>query len=396
MTTAQGEVRLPQISSVVFGRGSVGRLKEKTAEFGAKRVLVVTGSTLTHKTHLTEHVRSMLGKRYAGVFSGAVQHVPYQCIAEGARMAKEVDADLLVSLGGSSAADTAKGINLALAEAEGEDYEKFFATHAEQSEAAARPQFGKPKLRHIALPTTLSGGEFSPSIGITDPRRKQKFALVDPKITPSVIVLDPELTVCTSPELWASTGLKVLSDCFEEICSPRHLPFVDGLALHAIQLIDQHLIASISNPMDMEARGMLQHATWMCESVKAFTGLGIVTALRHQVGSRFNLPHGVASSIAFPAGVRFNRPFVDERLALIAKALGLPATNARDAATAALSRAERLIREAALPTRLRDVGVSKEALSELAGAVMLDPQLRNNPTPVRSVQEIHTALEQMW
>ena len=395
MDAPNGEVRLPQISSVIFGRGSVQRLGEMAVELGAKRAMVVTVPTLANKTDLVKQIQTLLGDKCAGIFAGAVQHAPYQSIVEGAKMAKELGADMFVSLGGSSAGDTAKGINLALAEAEGEDYEKFFAKYARQGEMT-NPQFNKPKLPQIAIPTTLSGGEFSSSIGITDAVLKHKFALVDAKIIPKVIILDPDVTVYTSAELWASTCLKVLADSFEMVCSPRHLPFVDALALQAIKLINRYLIPSIGTPLDFGARAMLQHAAWMSESVKAFTGLGIVTALRHQVGGRYNIAHGIASSIVFPAGINFNRPVIDERLALVAEALGLPATSVTAAAGAAVKRAEELIKEAALPTRLRDVMIPKEDLGKLAEAVMHDRQLRNNPKPVHSVEEITGVLEQMW
>jgi len=103
-----------------------------------------------------------------------------------------------------------------------------------------------------------------------------------------------------------------------------------------------------------------------------------------------------ASSIVFQAGIKFNRPLIDQRLALIAEALKLPFKDDADGATLAINRAAELIREASLPTRLRDIGVARDELDGVAEAVMHDRQLRNNPKPVRDKAEIVGVLEEMW
>src|SRR3990172_7045638 len=166
-----GEFSFSPIPLVVFGPGSVQRVREKVEELGGTRALVVTGRTLATKTDLVERVKSALGDRCAGIFSGAVEHAPRECVLEGARMAKEVRADVLVSVGGSSPSDVANGINLVVNEAE--RIEDFFIKY-DRSDATKVPKFEKPKFPLIAIPTTLSAAEFTSVTGITDTQRKHK------------------------------------------------------------------------------------------------------------------------------------------------------------------------------------------------------------------------------
>ncbi len=388
-----GEFGFPSISSVVFGIGSVQRVRQKVDESGARRALVVTVRPLVAETDLVERVKRALGDRLAGVFSGVVQHVPRQCVVEGARMAKEVGADILISLGGSSTADAAKGINLVLTEAK--QIDNFFVKF-DCSDVIRNAQFQKPKLWQIAIPTTLSAGEFTPVTGITDTERKCKDIFRDVKITPKVIILDPEMTTFTSKELWSSTALKGMADSFGKICSREPLPFVNGLALHAIQIINQYLVPSVRGPLDLQARTMLQHAVWMGIYGPILSGLGTVTALRHQIGAVYDIPHGVASTIVFPYCIDFNRPLIDERLTSVAKALDLPFKNASDATSAIISRLRELINEMRLPTRLRDVGVPREGLQVIAEASMEAPAVQANLKPINSKEQLVSILEQAW
>jgi len=393
MQIPKGEFTFPSISSVVFGKGSMQRVREKVDALGARRALVITVPPLITETDLVERVKMALGDRCAGVFSGVVQHVPRQCVIEGTKMAKEVGADLLISLGGSSTADAAKGINLVLAEAERIDnfFDKF-----DRSDVIKAAHFQQPKLFQIAIPTTLSAGEFTPIIGITDTERKCKDIFRDVKVTPKLIILDPEMTTFTPKELWASTGLKSLSDGFGTVCSAEPLPFINGLAMHAIQIINRYLVPSVSEPVDLEARAMLQHAVWMNTYGAGFSGLGLVAALRHQIGAVYDVPHGVSSTIVFPHCINFNRPPIDERLSWVAKSFDLPFKGVSDAADATIHRVKELINEIGLPTRLRDVGVPREGLQLIAEASMEDPAVGRNLKPVNSKEQLVSILEQAW
>ena len=324
MTGVQtGEFKFPSIASVVFGRGSLQRLPEKVEELGAKRVLVVTGQPVLTETDLVKRVKGALGPLYVGVFGDVLQHVPRQCVIEGAEMARELGADMLISVGGSSASDAAKAINLVLTEREKLSgfFDKF-----DRMDTVPASQYEKIRIPQISIPTTLSGGEFRPVAGITDTKRKIKENIVGASLAPKVVVLDSEMTAFTPKELWAATGMKALSDSFSKICSMKPLPFSDALQLDTIRLINRYLIPSLGEPLDMDARSMLLHASWESAYGDSATGmgLGIIAALRHQIGAGYNVPHGVASCIIFPHGLSFYRPLIDDSLVTIARALNCP------------------------------------------------------------------------
>jgi len=393
MKVPRGEFIFPSMSSVIYGTSSIQQIRRKVDEFGAKRALVITVPPLVTETDLAERVKRSLGYKCAGVFSGVIQHVPRQCVIEGAKMAKELGVDILISLGGSSTADATKGINLVLAEAE--QIDDFFVKF-NRPEVIKTAQFLKPKLIHIAIPTTLSAGEFTPIIGITDTERKCKDIFRDAKITPKVVIIDSEATVFTSKELWGSTALKSLSDGLGKVCSPQPLPFINALTLHALHLINQYLLPSVSEPLDLGARAMLQHAIWMNAYNAGPLGLGIIASLRHQIGAIYNVPHGVASTIILPHCISFNRPIIDEYLVPVAKAFDLPFKDANSAASATINRVNELIDKLGIPTRLRDVGVPRNGLQLIAEASMEDPSVQTNLKPIKSREQLVGILEQAW
>jgi len=390
-----GEYKTYDGTSVVFGPGAVQHLREKVEELGGKRALVVTGRTIMTKTDLVEHVKSVLNERYAGVFGGVLQHVPRQCVIEGARMAREVGSDVSISLGGSSPVDAAKGINLALTEVE--QIDDFFIKF-DRSDTTKNAEFKEDKLPLLAIPTTLSASEFTMLTGITDTERRHKDGYSDTRLLSKVVIMDPEMTIPTPKELWAGTGMKLLSDRLALVCSQRPLPFTDALGLHAIRLINQYLVRSVSEPIDLESRAILQHATWMRAPGMEFYGSGIVAALRHQIGAVYNVAHGVASTIVLPHCINFNRPLIDERLIVVARALDLPikGRGTKSIANAVINRVKELIGDLGLPTRLRDVGVPKEGLPVIAESTWLAPSSRNNFRSVDSVEQILGILEQAW
>ena len=388
-----GELRLPSISSVVFGKDSVQRLREKVEELGGNRALVVTGSTIATKTDLVDRVRSVLGDKYAGVFSGVAQHVPRPCVIQGAKMAREAGADVLVSLGGSSPADAAKAMCLVLTE-EGE-MDEFFVKFDDPS-TIPPSQYDKVRVFQIAVPTTLSGGEYSSLAGISDTERGVKESLFHDRLTPKAIILDPEVTSFTPSELWGATGMKVLSDSMGRVCSLTPLPFADALGLHAIRMINRHLLPSMSESFNLEARAMMMHAVWLCAYGYVSTGLGIIASLRHQIGAAYGVVHGVASTIVFPHCLDFNRPLIDDRLIPVAEALDLSFQDANDAADAVVIKVRELINEIGLPTRLRDVGVPEEGLLAIAEASMRDFATLYSVKPIESKAQLLGILEQAW
>src|SRR5579863_2599213 len=188
MDPLTGEFNFTRLEKVTFGPGKAASLGQELERRGLKRALVVTGKTLG-ASRLLERVTAAAGPRLAGVFKGASQHVPSHTVAALVAEYKRIGADSMVSFGGGSPIDTVKVAAKRILEG---SRSGAAAPHTIDFEAA--DVVGGPDLIHIAMPTTLSAGEFTPIGGITDESSHVKGGVIDPRLIPRTIILDPELT----------------------------------------------------------------------------------------------------------------------------------------------------------------------------------------------------------
>ncbi|MPY95427.1 MAG: iron-containing alcohol dehydrogenase [Acidimicrobiia bacterium] len=386
-TELAGRLLHPAGEGVVFGPGAMRRqLPGLLARLEATRPFLVTTPSVA-RAGLADEVAKAVGPGLAGTFEGSKEHTPAPVVLDAAAAAGAVDADCLVSLGGSSVVDLAKGVALVLAE--GKDLDQHRA-HFRPGEGSHRPPLRAPKLPHVAVPTTLSGAEFTGGVGITDPVAGEKRIYADLKLTPRWVVLDPELARATPPALWAATGMKALADTIEVLCSPRATPLTDAVAVGALTLLVEHLSPSTADDTDLAARGRCQFAVAMALPQLASAGVGLVAALRHQLGGGLGVAHGVASTIVLPHVLRWNAPACGEALGRAASAMGLhgPAS--------LIGRVEALTAELGLPRALSEVGVHRGDLPAVADHVLHDPSIATNPRPVESTDAVLGILDAAW
>src|SRR5208282_3895669 len=368
-----GEYHFTRLETVVFGVGKVEALGRELTRRGAKRALIVTGKTLG-RSKLLDRVKSAAGPALAGVFTGAAQHVPSLTVTELVAQARRVGADALVSFGGGSPIDTAKNAAWQLMGGRG-------ASRVVDFSGAASATAGGGEILHIAMPTTLSAGEFTPAGGVTDEATKVKGGVADPRLQARVVILDPALTVETPAWLWASTGMRALDHAVEGSYSTRHQIVTDTLATRAIALLTEHLLPSLQTHGDdeLEHRVQCQLAAWLSIFGMTNTRSGISHALGHQIGPMWNVPHGVTSCITLPHVMRFMAGVAADRFGPIADGFGVrfDAHSPRSAAVECADRAARFIGKFEVPTRLRDVGVPREEISRIAGTVLEEVKRAN-------------------
>ncbi len=384
-----GRIVHPQGEGVFYGPGCApSNLATLLRKHGVRRPMLVTTSSV-ERCGLADEVASWLAPVADGpvtVFSGSKEHTPSPVVLDAASVAVANEIDGLVSLGGSSVVDLTKGI--AMVVAEGEDLERLYLRL--EPGAGQRPVLAAPKLPHLALPTTLSGAEFTSAAGITDPPTGEKRIYIDSKLTPLWVLLDPNLTGATPPLLWASTGMKVLSDAVEVFCSPRCNPLAEAAAGGALRLLIESLEPATADADDVDARTRCLFAVGMTLPQLTTVGLGLVAALRHQIGGGAGVPHGIASAIVLPHVLQWNRSVAEESLDQAALAVGLKG------ASALIERIGSMTRELGLPTRLRDVGVPAESFEAIAAHVLNDPARRTNARPVTMTQQVLEVLEAAW
>jgi len=379
-----------EIERVVYGRPTGAALRAEAERLGAQRVFVTTTKSVAQSALLAEVIRE-LGDRYAGVYAGITAHSPRPCVIEGARLAREAKADLIVAVGGGSAIDATKVMLIALWQnaTRIEDLDLYRSGkpkegHAPPSEAI-RP--AADAVRMIAVPTTLSAAEFNAFAGISDPRHGIKESFGHRLIVPRVIVLDPAATSATPMDLMLSTGLKAVDHAVERLCSQQAHPFVLGTATEAIKLLARALPAHKAKPDDLATRLDLQFGMWL--SIGAGTsgvGTGASHGIGHVLGAACHVPHGHTSCVMLPSVLRWNLPANGERQKRVSEAFGKPEAAAADLVAG-------LVAELGLPRTLRDVGVGRERFAEIGQKSMHDRAVLNNPRPITRPEQVVEILE---
>jgi alcohol dehydrogenase class IV len=352
MDPLSGEYPLTQLERVVFGAGSVARVGDELDRLGALRAVVVTGRTLSTSA-LLDRLTGALGGRCVQVFAGARQHVPASAAADLSRVLDATRADCVVSFGGGSPIDAAKA-----------------AVHL-QLTGSSGAAGGPPALPHVAVPTTLSAGEFTAVVGITDDASRVKHATVDSRLAPRVVVLDPELTAETPAWLWAASGMRAVDHAVETLYATAQHPVAASQAAAALALLARHLEPSLDATAGLAHRVTCQTAAWMSVQGLAYAGLGLSHALGHQIGPRWNVAHGVTSCITLPHAMRAIARKRPDRFEAIAGALRLPfhADHPTAAAMACADAVAELVARLGLPSRLSAVGVPHGELEGVAAVV---------------------------
>jgi alcohol dehydrogenase len=227
---------------------------------------------------------------------------------------------------------------------------------------------GSRDIPHIALPTTLSAGEFTPGGAVTS-AQGIKEGVVSPRLEIRTVIYDPGLTQATGDLLWASTGLRALDHAVEAIYSARGQSFTDALAVKAAKLLFDHLPGSIgAEGEDRQVhRGQCQVAAWLSNYAALNTGYGLSHAISHKIGPKWEVAHGVTSCVGLPVAMRFMAERAPERFQPLADALGVAFDTALPTAgaMACIDLVEALISALGLPRTLKDVGVEVTDLGEL-------------------------------
>ncbi|MGA8756200.1 MAG: iron-containing alcohol dehydrogenase [Stellaceae bacterium] len=386
-----GAYRFPQMESVVFGKPFAEALAQEVDRLDARAVFVLASGTLARETDLVERLRQMLGNRFAGLCAKIGAHTPRTDVVAAANMAREAGADLIVTIGGGSVTDAAKMVGLCL----GNDVtlpEQLDNLRAQTMPDGTirRPPVKPPAVRMVAIPTTLSAGEFSAGAGCTDTARQIKESFSHPQIIPRTVILDPAASVPTPEWLFLSTGIRAVDHAVEDICSVDGQPISEGAAFHALRLLGSGLPAVKADAGDLEARLDCQIGAWM-SMVGSQTGVskGASHGIGHVLGGTANVPHGYTSCIMLPHVLRFNVEVNADKQARVSEALGHPNKPAADAVGA-------LISGLGLPTRLRDVGVKEDQLDLIAENSMHDRWIHTNPRKIDGPAVIRNLLDAAW
>lgn len=355
----------------LIGAGSINNIGTQLKGLGANKVLIVTDIGLS-KMGMADKVKGLIEESgiKAVIFDGAEPNPTDLNVNAGFHVWEEEQCDALVSLGGGSSHDCAKGVGL-LASNGGKihDYEGV-------------DKSTNPFVPYVAVNTTAgTASEMTRFCIITDTSRKVKMAIVDWRVTANVSINDPELMVGMPPALTAATGMDALTHAVEAYVSTAATPLTDSAALMAIQLISEYLPIAVANGSDMVAREKMAYAQFLAGMAFNNASLGYVHAMAHQLGGFYNLPHGVCNAILLPHVEQFNLIGCADRLRDIAIALGenVEGLSTPDAAQKAIDYIKKLSSSIGIPSGLAELGVKEEDFEVMAKNAKVDACQATNP-----------------
>jgi maleylacetate reductase len=387
----RGIHRYPPMDRVVYGIPLAEALAEEIRLRDARAVYVMSSGTLARTTDTIDQVRSVLGNKLAGVCSKIGSHTPRVDVVAAANEARAAKADLVLTVGGGSVTDAAKMVGLCLGnDVTRPDQLDAFRAIITPDGKTERPPTKAPGVRFVAVPTTLSAGEFTWFAGCTDTERHVKESYGTALMMPTAVILDPAVTVHTPEWLFLSTGIRAVDHAVEDICSINPTPFSDGASMHALRLLSRGLPAVKADPANLEARLDCQLGAWM-SIMGSQNGVskGASHGIGHVLGGTADVPHGYTSCVMLPPVLRFNEPVNAARQAMVSEALGKPGMKAADAVAA-------LIAGLGLPGTLRAVGVKAEQLDLIAKNSMHDRWVHTNPRKIDGPPVVRELLDAAW
>jgi maleylacetate reductase len=376
---------------IVHGQPAGPAVRAEAERLGARRVFVVSTRSLAALADgPLQRVVAALGDRHAGSFSTVRAHSPREDVVAAAAAARAAGADLLVGVGGGSAIDATKAVQVCLWHGlvTVDDLDPY---RSGAPAGQARPiEPPANAIRMVAVSTTLSAPEFTAMAGITDSATNTKQMFTHRLMVPRTAVLDPAATLHTPDGLLYSTAIRSVDHAVECWCSPMATPATEALSLQGLRLLAQALPAIQADPTDLRPRMLAQFGMWQAVAALA---AGVQTGASHGIGyalgAGFGVPHGHTSCVMLPAVLRWNSAVNAERQQALSDAMGQPGVPAHELVAALIARLGQ-------PGSLRAVGLHDDQLDDLAQRALVYPPVQANPRPITGAGDVREILALAW
>ncbi len=367
---------------LVMREGAIDGLRAELDALGIARPLVLGGAR-TQGSALFARSLAALGDLPHRLADPVPAHSSVALVEQLAARALAEGVDGFVAIGGGSASDTAKAIALLMAEGGS------LADHAVRftpPDSLVAPRLLAPKLPIVAIPQTASGAEVTASLGVRGDDGA-KLLFTDVQLAARLVLIDPRANLEIPAALMCATGMNGLAHCLEGLYSMERSPLAETLALDAMARFAQALPAVHRDPQDVAARAALLYAAHLSGQVLVNARTCLHHAVCHAIGSVTGVGHGDANAVMLPHAIAFNAEAAAALLMRAAAAWGAPGVPALVDALRALQAA------IGVPTRLRDIGVPRNALDRIGAKTMRERGLYYNPRRVAGAHEVRALLD---
>ena len=331
---------------VVFGVGARHKLADEVAALGSQRALVVAGR---EEDELAAEITAILGDLAVARFDDVAQHVPIAQADAAIAMARQSEADTVVTIGGGSATGFGKIIARSL------------------------------DVNLIAVPTTYAGSEMTDIWGLTEGDHKQTGK--DPRVKPKVVVYDPELTLTLPSFIAGPSGMNAMAHAVEALYGPGANPVVSAMAIEAIAALYTGLPVVVAEPENLDGRSQVLYGAYLAAVSLAGTGTALHHKTCHVLGGMFNLNHGDMNSVVLGHALAYNAPSIPECMARIAGAVGVEAPGVPGAMFD-------LAAAIGAPTSLEAIGMPADGLEEAARRVVTEAAANVRPPEEDGIRQM--------
>jgi alcohol dehydrogenase class IV len=329
---------------VVFGHGTMAKVGEEMGRLGLKRALVLT---TPQQDSDGRKLADMLGVQCAGTYAKATMHTPLNITEESMQLAKALNIDCTIALGGGSTTGLGKAIAY------------------------------RTDLPQIVIPTTYAGSEMTDILGET--KDGIKTTVRSPKILPEVVIYDVDLTLGLPTGLSATSGMNAIAHAVEAVYAKDRNPVISLMSVEGIRALASALPVIVKDPQNKTARSDALYGAWLCGVALGAISMSLHHKLCHVFGGSFDLPHAETHTVVLPHATAFNEGAVPELLAPVARALG-----AAKAGQGLFDLATKL----GAPTRLADIGMKSEGLDRAADIATQSPYWNPRPFTREDIRKV--------
>jgi alcohol dehydrogenase class IV len=376
------------------GEDALKALPRELDRLDVARAVVFCGASMVRHADVLARVEAAVGARLAGRFDGVREHSPLPDVAAAREFLSDTGAEAVIAVGGGSAVVTARAATILLAE--GKDAREL-CTRRGLDGRLVSPKLDQPKLPQWVVPSTPTTAYAKAGSAVRDPATGERLALFDPKTRAQGIFLDPDVALTAPVPLIQAAALDAFGMAVDGLQSRTDDPLAEALLAEALRMLLHWLPRLHARPGDAEPRLRLMLGALLSGQGSDYVGAGLGQPLSHAIGPSSSVPNGVVEALLLPHTVRYNAPVTSARIARITDAFGKPEEHPSDGSPVdqAVAGLDAFLAALGTPTRLRDIGVVRDALPEIVEHVMDDWFVTQVPRPVGR-GEVTALLEAAW